>query len=142
MGLSIIYSTRKIDSYYVELLKATCGIKDVEIIPFENSDGKSLTKIYNEGLIKTKNNIVLFCHDDLKFETKNWGRKLLNHFKRHSEYGIIGIAGTRYLASSGRWWEDFSKMHGAVYHEDNGKRWLTRYSKDIGNQLDDVVLVD
>tara|TARA_Y100000310_G_scaffold46381_1_gene43090 strand:+ start:8301 stop:9941 length:1641 start_codon:yes stop_codon:yes gene_type:complete len=142
MRLSIIYSTRKEDPYYLELLKATCGVKNVEIIPFENPDGKSLTKIYNEGLIKTKNDIVLFCHDDLKFETKNWGRKLLNHFKRHSEYGIIGIAGTRYLASSGRWWEDFSKMHGAVYHEDNGNRWLTRYSRDIGNQLDDVILVD
>ena len=109
---------------------------------FENPDGKSLTEIYNEGLVKTKNDIVLFCHDDLKFETRNWGRKLLNHFKRSSEYGIIGIAGTRYLAESGRWWEDFSKMHGAVYHEDNGKRWLTRYSKDIGNHLDDVILVD
>ena len=139
---SIIYSTRKLDPYYLEMLKATCGVKNVEIIPFENPDGKSLTEIYNEGLVKTKNDIVLFCHDDLKFETRNWGRKLLNHFKRNSEYGIIGIAGTRYLAESGRWWEDFSKMHGAVYHEDNGKRWLTRYSKDIGNHLDDVILVD
>tara|TARA_R110000744_G_scaffold253135_1_gene368792 strand:- start:228 stop:1877 length:1650 start_codon:yes stop_codon:yes gene_type:complete len=139
---SIVFSTRKIDQYYIELLKTTSGVKDVEVIAFENSDGQSLTKLYNEGLIKTKNDIVLFCHDDLKFDTRNWGRKLLNHFKRSSEYGIIGVAGTRYLASTGRWWEDFSKMHGAVYHEDNGKRWLTRYSKDIGNGLDDVVLVD
>jgi len=139
---SVIYSTRKLDPYYLEVLKATCGVKGVEIIPFENPNGESLTKIYNEGLVKTKNDIVLFCHDDLKFETKNWGRKLLNHFKRNSEYGIVGIAGTRYLSKSGRWWEDFSKMHGAVYHEDDGKRWLTRYSKDIGNHLDDVILVD
>ena len=139
---SVVYSTRKLDPYYLEILKTTCGVKNVEIVPFENPDGKSLTEIYNEGLVKTKNDIVLFCHDDLKFETRNWGRKLLNHFKRNSEYGIVGIAGTRYLAESGRWWEDFSKMHGAVYHEDNGKRWLTRYSKDIGNHLDDVILVD
>ena len=139
---SIIYSTRKIDPYYIDLLKATSGVKDVEVIAFENSDGQSLTKLYNEGLIKTKNDIVLFCHDDLKFDTRNWGRKLLNHFKRSPEYGIIGVAGTRYLSSTGRWWEDFSKMHGVVYHEDGGKRWLTRYSRDIGNGLDDVVLVD
>ena len=142
MGLSIIFSTRKIDQYYIELLKATSGLKDVEIIPVENSNGQSLTEIYNEGLVESKNDIVLFCHDDLKFDTRNWGRKLLNHFKRNSEYGIIGIAGTRYLAKSGRWWEDFSKMHGAVYHEDSGKRWLTRYSTDTGNKLDEVLLVD
>ncbi len=139
---SIVFSTRKIDQYYIDLLKTTSGVKDVEVIAFENPNGRSLTELYNEGLIKTKNDIVLFCHDDLKFDTRNWGRKLLNHFKRSSEYGIIGVAGTRYLSSTGRWWEDFSKMHGAVYHEDNGKRWLTRYSQDIGNKLDDVVLVD
>ena len=89
---SIVFSTRKIDPYYIELLKITSGVKDVEVIAFENSDGQSLTKLYNEGLIKTKNDIVLFCHDDLKFDTRNWGRKLLNHFKRNSEYGIIGAA--------------------------------------------------
>ena len=114
---SIVFSTRKLDPYYIELLKATSGLKDVEVIAFENSDGQSLTKLYNEGLIKTKNDIVLFCHDDLKFETRNWGRKLLNHFKRNSEYGIVGVAGTRYLSSSGRWWEDFSKMHGFHFYD-------------------------
>ena len=131
----IIFSTRKVDQYNNDLLKTTSGVKDVEVIAFENPDGKSLTDLYNEGLIKTKNDIVLFCHDDLKFDTRNWGRKLLNHFKRSSEYGIIGVAGTRYLAESGRWWEDFSKMHGAVYHEDSGRRWLTRYSKDLSQHL-------
>ena len=65
-----------------------------------------------------------------------------NHFKRDKEVGIVGVAGTRYMAESGRWWEDFSKMHGAVYHEKDGNRWLTRYSKDMGMNLMPVVLVD
>ena len=140
--LTIVVSTRKIDQYYLDLLKSTSGLKDLEIIPFENPDGQSLTELYNKGLVMSNSDLVLFCHDDLKFDTRNWGRKLLNHFKRDSEYGIIGIAGTRYLSKTGCWWEDFSKMHGAVYHEDGGNRWLTRYSKDIGNKLDEVVLVD
>ena len=140
--LTIVISTRKLDQYYIDLLKSTSGIKNLQIIPFENSNGESLTKLYNKGLVMSTSDLVLFCHDDIKFDTKNWGRKLLNHFKRDSEYGIIGIAGTRYLSKTGRWWDDFSKMHGAVYHEDEGKRWLTRYSKDVGNKLDDVILVD
>ena len=140
--LTIVLSTRKLDQYYLELLKSTSGVRKLQIIPFENSEGQSLTKLYNEGLVRSTSDLVLFCHDDLKFDTKNWGRKLLNHFKRSPEYGIIGIAGTRYMSKTGCWWDDFSKMHGAVYHEDDGKRWLTRYSKDIGNKLDDVILVD
>ena len=141
-SLTIAFSSRKVDPYYVDILKATSGIHNIEIIPFDNPDGTSLTHLYNEALDKATNEIVLFCHDDLKFDKKNWGRKLLNHFNRQKDFGIIGIAGTRYLSKTGRWWEDWSKMHGAVNHEKDGKKWLTRYSKDIGNQLDEVVLVD
>lgn len=140
-SLTIAFSSRKVDPYYVDILKATSGIHNIEIIPFDNPDGTSLTHLYNEALDKATNEIVLFCHDDLKFDKKNWGRKLLNHFNRQKDFGIIGIAGTRYLSKTGRWWEDWSKMHGAVNHEKDGKKWLTRYSKDIGNQLDEVVLV-
>ena len=141
-SLTIVFSSRKVDPYYVDLLKATSGIHNVEVISFDNPNGTPLTTLYNQALDKSNTDIVLFCHDDLKFDKKNWGRKLLNHFNRHKEYGIIGIAGTRYIPKSARWWEDFSKMHGAVNHESDGKKWLSRYSKDIGNQLDDVVLVD
>jgi hypothetical protein len=141
-SLTVAFSSRKIDPYYVDLLKATSGVYNIEIIPFDNPNGTSLTKLYNEALEKATNDIVLFCHDDLKFDKKNWGRKLLNHFNRQKDYGIIGIAGTRYLSKTGKWWEDWSKMHGAVNHESGGKKWLTRYSKDIGNHLDEVVLVD
>ena len=141
-SLTIAFSSRKVDPYYIEILKSTSGIHNLEILPFDNPNGTSLTKLYNEALEKASNDLVLFCHDDLKFDKKNWGRRLLNHFNRNKDYGIIGIAGTRYLAKTGRWWEDWSKMHGAVNHEKDGKKWLTRYSKDIGNGLDDVVVVD
>lgn len=141
-SLTIVFSSRKVDPYYIDILKSTSGIHNLEIIPFDNPNGTSLTKIYNEALDKASNDLVLFCHDDLKFDKKNWGRRLLNHFNRNSDYGIIGIAGTRYLSKTGKWWEDWSKMHGAVNHEKDGKKWLTRYSKDIGNNLESVVLVD
>lgn len=141
-NLTVIFSTRKLNTDYVELIKETSGLHHIEIIPFENPNGKSLTEIYNEGLKMSSNDKVLFCHDDLKFDTKNWGKKILSHFKRNNDLGILGVAGTRYLSESGRWWEDFGKMHGAVYHEHEGKRWLSRYSKDKGTKLDNVMLVD
>ena len=142
MSLSVVFSTKKIDLDFVEIIKSTSGVHKIEVLPYENPGKYSLTEVYNMGIKKAKNDIIVFCHDDIKFDTKNWGRKLLNQFKRHSNFGIIGVAGSRYIPSSGKWWEDFSKMHGAVYHEHEGKRWLSRYSKDIGNSLDEVILVD
>jgi len=142
MSLSVIFSTKKINPEFVNIISKSSGIHNIEILPYENPGKYSLTELYNKGLNEAKNNIVVFCHDDIKFDTKNWGRKILNHFKRNSSFGIIGVAGSRYMPSSGKWWEDFNKMHGAVYHEHEGKRWLSRYSTDIGNGLDEVLLVD
>jgi len=82
------------------------------------------------------------CHDDIYFDTKNWGNKILNHFKRNKDYGVLGLAGTTNMPKSAKWWEDFSKMKGIVNHEHEGKKWESKYSASKGNQLDDVVLVD
>ena len=121
MGLSVIFSTKKINEDFIALIKSTCGVHNVEILPYENPGKYSLNEVYNMGLEKANNDIVVFCHDDIKFETKNWGRKILKHFKKNESFGIVGVAGTRYLSSTGRWWDDFSKMHGAVYHEHEGR---------------------
>ena len=142
MGLSVIFSTKKINEDFITLIKSTCGVHNVEILPYENPGTHSLNEVYNMGLEKSTNDIVVFCHDDIKFETKNWGRKILKHCKKNPSFGIVGVAGTRYMSSTGRWWDDFSKMHGAVYHEHEGKKWLTRYSKDTGIKLSEVALVD
>ena len=124
MSLTVVYSTRKKDENFVELIKATCGVKNVEVLPYINPNGTSLTTIYQKALEESTNEIVVFCHDDIEFDTVNWGRKVINHFKRNPDYGIIGAAGTRYLSETGRWWDDFSKMHGQVYHKQNGTKMV------------------
>lgn len=140
--ITIGFSTRKIDQTFVEMLKKTSGLPKLEVVPFENNGEYSLTEVYNKILNQSSNDIVVLCHDDIYFDSKNWGQKILNHFKRNSEYGILGLAGTTNMPKSGRWWDDFSKMKGIVNHEHEGKKWESKYSPNKGNQLDDVVLVD
>jgi glycosyltransferase involved in cell wall biosynthesis len=140
--ITIGFSTRKIDGAFVEMLKKTSGVSKPEVMPIENNGEYSLTEIYNKILNESSNDIVILCHDDIYFDSKNWGQKILNHLKRNSEYGILGLAGTTNMPKSGRWWEDFSKMKGIVNHEHEGKKWESKYSENKGNQLDDVVLVD
>jgi len=140
--ITVGFSTRKIDDTFVEMLKKTSGLSKIEIIPFENNGEFSLTEVYNKILDQSSNDIVVLCHDDIYFDSKNWGSKILNYFKRNSDYGILGLAGTTNMPKSGRWWEDFSKMKGIVNHEHEGKKWESKYSASKGNQLDNVVLVD
>ena len=70
MKLTVVFSTRKIEDSYIEHIKETCGIKEIEILSYDNPNGTSLTEIYNKALIDSKNDIIVFCHDDIIFNTK------------------------------------------------------------------------
>lgn len=140
--ISIGFSTRKVDDNFVSMLKKTSGVSKIEILPVENNGEFSLSEVYNKLIEKSENDIIVLCHDDIYFDSKNWASKVLNYFKRNSDYGILGVAGSTSLPSSGKWWEDFSKLKGIVNHEHEGKKWESKYSPSKGNQLDDVLLVD
>ena len=50
MNLTIAFSTRKLDETYIKHIKETCGIRNVEVLSYENPNGESLTKIYTKFL--------------------------------------------------------------------------------------------
>ena len=83
---------------------------------YENNNEYSLCEIYNKGLIESKNNIVIFCHDDIIMERKSWGRRLIKNFEQNNDYGILGVAGTKKLNKSGIWWNEPHKNYGIVNH--------------------------
>ena len=140
--ITIVYSTRKENPSFQEELRKTIGVKKYQILEYTNDGKYSLTELYNRGLKEAENDIVVFCHDDIYFEKKNWGSKLIKAFKRNDDFGIIGIAGGKRMPESGRWWDNPSDMVGVVNHEHEGKKWTNTYSDNLGNILSEVVLVD
>ena len=140
--ITVVYCTRESNPEHKEHLIKTSGLhKHLEVIEIINN-GESLTKAYNRGLKMATNKIVVFCHDDLTIETKQWGNKLIKLFERNKEYGIIGIAGTKFMAETGQWWTNPRKMYGRVQHTHEGKTWLSSYSDDLGQSLEETVIVD
>jgi GT2 family glycosyltransferase len=130
--ITIIYSTHKDSEYnsnFQQHLLQTVGLKDIQIIEYENHNQYSLTELYNSGITKSIYNIVVCCHNDIKLE-KNWGKKLLKDFESNPDYGIIGKAGSCYFPESGVYWERMGQtMVGQVYHHPDGqKKWLSKYS--------------
>lgn len=140
--LTVIYCTRKTNPEHKEHLIKSSGLhKHIEVIEIINN-GESLTKAYNRGLKQAQYKHVVFCHDDITIETKQWGVKLLKQFEKNPGYGIIGVAGSKYMPVSGQWWEKRNKMYGRVQHTHEGKTWLSAYSEDLGQELEEVVNVD
>lgn len=139
--ITIGYSTRYSNGRYTDYLKSTCGLKNIQVIEKVNNGSKSLAQVYNEILNESENNIVVFCHDDLEFDTRNWGSKILKSFSKNPEFGIIGIAGTTDMIN-GQWWSLKESMTGIVSHKHEGKKWTNYYSPDQGNKIKEVVVLD
>jgi len=140
--ITIGYSTKKSKPEFAKYVKDTCGVKDCQIIEKVNPGIKSLSQVYNEILSESENDIVVLCHDDILFEKSYWGKRILEHFEKKPDYGILGVAGTQYFPSSGRWWDIQSEMIGQVHHQHNGKKWLSEYNKPFGSKIIDTVIVD
>lgn len=133
--ITIVYSTHR-DSLYNAKFKQhliqSVGLKDVQILEYQNNNEFSLSQIYNRGISESLHNIVVCLHNDVRLET-GWGKKLLSDFQKNSEYAILGKAGTCYFPESGVYWE---KMHttmvGQVYHHPEGQnKWLSKYSAKL-----------
>ena len=139
--ITVVSSTRLIDEKFVSMIKKTSGIQDIEVLMYENNGEMSLTQVYNKGLSESKNNIVVFVHDDIIIKTTGWGKKLINHYQ-NTDYGILGVAGTKSLSQNGVWWSSRESMYGCISHSDGNKTWLNEYSYNFGNRIKDVVVVD
>ena len=124
--ITVVTSTRKINDKFIDMIKKPSGVKDIEILIYENNGEMSLTQVYNKGLRESKNDIIVFMHDDVTILTNDWGKKLIKHYEE-SDYGILGVAGTKLLPDNGVWWTSRPSMYGSVTHTDGKKTWKNDY---------------
>ena len=88
MGLTLTvgYSTRKPNPEFTEYLKKSSGFKKINVIEKVNNGEKSLSQVYNEILSESETDIIVFCHDDIYFDTSSWYHKIMKHFDRRQIY--------------------------------------------------------
>lgn len=132
--ITIIYSTHKDSEYnskFKNHLLESIGVKSdkIQILEYQNNNQYSLSEVYNKGILESKYDIIVCCHNDIKLES-NWGKKLLKDFELNPDYAIIGKAGSCYFPESGIYWEKMNQtMVGQVWHHpENQKKWLNKYS--------------
>lgn len=134
--LSIIVCSRLSDSdtMHERNVRKTIGLAEYEYIKIDNRDNRySITAAYNEGVRRSKGNVLVFMHQDVFFVEGGWGNKLLAKFD-DVNIGLIGVAGTDYLAADNPAWVSPGRpfIHGQVIHElDKGNKYhLTVFSWD------------
>lgn len=101
------------ESHYAKLLART----DYEFIPIRNPI--SMAVGYNEGIDKSKGDVLIFSHDDIEFLQEDFVGTLERHLQLSD---VMGVAGTRTLinanwisAGQGQLFGQVAHPHGAGF---------------------------
>lgn len=94
--LSIIVCSKSDDKFFrkfSENLHDTVGVAH-EIIRIDNSKNEhSIFSAYNLGAKKSTKPFLCFVHEDVRFHTTDWGKKIIEQLEKPLT-GIVGVAGS------------------------------------------------
>ena len=146
--ISIIISTYR-EEFFQKIsknIKETIG-QEFEIIPIENKGRYSIAEAYNIGAKKARYQNLCFVHEDIIFQTKNWGSLLIKIINKDKKIGLIGVAGTKIITKFSLGW------HNSIYAKkflrgqlNQGKNsYKEYYYEDFspkGPQIEKVISLD
>ncbi|MCB0775921.1 MAG: hypothetical protein KDB99_06305 [Chitinophagaceae bacterium] len=126
-------------------IQSTIGVV-YEIIVWDNiHEKKGLCEVYNRLAQNAKFDIICFLHEDIIFETKDWGKSLCDKYMDNADLGVIGVAGSKYKSRVYSGWytglKEFDCANIKHQYPDRFEHiYLSPSSKGI--LIEDVVCVD
>ena len=117
--ISCIICSRTPDISFEERnnINETIGV-DHEIVVIDNSNNiYSIFSAYNEGVKRAKGDIVCFMHDDILFETQDWGAVIQSLLKL-DKIGVVGVAGTYCIPDFPCYWSNSHISTGRIKWDD------------------------
>lgn len=116
---------------------------EYELVIIDNSHNQyNIFQAYNEGVNRSKGEVLCFMHDDILYRTNDWG-KIIEEVFVDKTIGLVGFAGTHFLSSSPFYWtcSPFISEHNLT----NDKGVVLKCYKDDyynGKGIADLVAVD
>ena len=99
----------------------------------------SMTAGYNEAMGRTDAKYKVYLHQDLLIINKHLLQDVLDLFS-DPQIGMIGVAGSRQIPSSGVWWEAGS-LYGKVYDSHSGMMSLLAF-QEVEEEYQEVQGID
>lgn len=142
----IICSTSKIFLHQVQKsIDSTIGV-DYEVLFHDNSvEKKGICEVYNMLAAKASFSYLCFVHEDIIFNTQNWGLGIAEFFKDEN-IGVVGVAGCKYKSSffSG-WYSGIPELDCEnIIHQDRltGHHEKILLNNEPGTMKQEVVCID
>ncbi|MCR5559842.1 MAG: hypothetical protein K6F62_05770 [Schwartzia sp.] len=96
------------DEQYNKCLESWKALRVPEGMTVESvviHDAKSMTEGYQAGMKISDAKYKIYVHQDVWINSKNFLHIMVEAFKKHPEYGILGVVGSKSLPTNGIWWE-------------------------------------
>ena len=127
-----------------ENISSTIGI-EYELLVWDNRvENKGICEVYNYMARQARFEYTCFIHEDILFETKDWGRKIVSIFSSQPTTGVIGVAGSKYKSAflSG-WYSDIRELDCAnIIHRYPATDEHICLKPDPAHDTEEVVCVD
>lgn len=115
---------------------------DSELVIIDNStSSRSIFQAYNEGVKRSKGDILCFCHEDILFRSNNWGALIQDLFSDET-IGAIGVIGTHFLPKAPMYWWCSPYISQYSINNDKGISTLNDTRDYFRGNIADVAAVD
>lgn len=125
-------------------INETIGVP-FQLLLIENNEGNGICAVYNRGASKAEYEIICFVHEDVLFNTKNWGYVVVKHFEADETLAALGIAGSKGKTKTPSGWStglpDFDCCN-ILHINKAGKEHKIYANPDRANLLQEVVTLD
>lgn len=138
MSITFVYCSETRDFALEKNLMETSGIENTFVLHYKTT---SFSKAYNKALRDSSTDIVCFVRKDVVVQSKNWGKRVLEHFEKRS-FGILGIVGSIVVPMSGLVWENRDALVGRIWYEEYTPENENRFSEVFRSKVLPVVTVD
>jgi hypothetical protein len=127
-----------------ENISSTIGV-EYELLIWDNrAEKKGICEVYNQMASQARFEFACFLHEDVLFETRDWGRKLVSIFTGQPATGVIGVVGSKYKSAflSG-WFTNVPELDCAnIIHRYPNREEHLSLKPDPGRDTEEVVCVD
>ena len=88
----------------LESISKTIGYPYEVIVKDNRLAGDGICKVYNTCAMDANGDYLCFLHEDVVFNSENWGFELVNFINSNSNCGVVGCAGTDYISKYHAYW--------------------------------------
>lgn len=148
--VSVIVSTYKKENYIglEKSISSTIGVP-FEMIPIENPGLYSLSQAYNLGIKKARYPYVCFVHDDVSFNTRNWGASVVDLMLSDTKIGLVGIAGSKFKSTypttgwgTGPFIKSLWRGHYKTLNSQNEVCEIDLDKRGVKDEVEEMLIVD